>query len=116
MNHAPSASTTHRVSRKLIFHDDPHHVLSYEFRRRGYRYRFRPHSIIEGVRVDFYCRELRLIILLVNPQYHVHDDREHIFLSRGYRVVQFTHDQIIHEREQTTGKIFFLCLHLSSSH
>ncbi len=117
MNHASSASpTTQEASKRLIFRDDPHHVLSYEFKRRNCRYRFRPHSVIEGVRVDFYCRELRLIILLVNPEYHAYDDQEHIFLSRGYRVVRFTHDEIIHEPEQAGGKIFFLCLHLSSSH
>ena len=74
-------------------------------------YKFRRQHPIRNYVVDFYCHQLKLVIE-IDGSIHDREDvkradeeRQKIVESEGIRVIRFTNDEIIKDREKSIEKI-----------
>ena len=74
---------------------------------------FRRQQVIEPYIVDFYCHQVALIIEIDGDihQYQQKSDlhREEFLKSRGYRVIRFTNQQVMHNIEHVLEEILLAC-------
>jgi len=117
--HRPGATTLARIITTI--HDDPHLSRSeLESRMRdicdahGIR-RPEVNVHVEGLEVDFYWRAERLIVETDGHETHgtrtafEHDRaRDARLTTRGYRVVRFTHRQLVHDPDHVAGTLVSL--------
>lgn len=88
-------------------------VLWQELKDKKLGYKFRRQFQIKRYIVDFYCRELRLIIELDGPihQYQQKYDklRTKNLEKLGLLVVRYLNDQVLFEREKVLSELQMLC-------
>ncbi len=76
-------------------------------------FQFRRQQIIDGYIVDFYCHAKALIIEIdgdIHKQQIEYDiERDAHLLSRGFSVLRFTNEEVIHNLEKVLRKILESC-------
>jgi very-short-patch-repair endonuclease len=88
-------------------------ILWKELRGRKSGIIFRRQYSIRSYIADFYCHEFRLVIELDGP---IHDEqkeydrrRENFLKNKGFKIIRFTNDEVLFEREKVIAKIKSTC-------